>query len=615
MFRYIGLVWNETSPAQRGAVGRITARLAATSSDWIAACDTPGLRILIADAQRTNVQRLSNAGCIVGKLYERQDEGVGENPARSAQLDEVVQRRTVAARGLNLTREYWGDYVAFIREPASPICRVLKDPTGALPCFLTIYDGIAVAFSSIADCAMLNLFTFTINRAYLEDRLCCGIFRQRTALNEVEKVHGGECVTLDSRQEPIKLERRFYWSPLDYPDADAALSDPGAASQALRRALRFATHTLAASHDRVQVRLSGGLDSSIILGCLKDAPTRPKIVCYTYFIPNAKSSELHWAQLAAEHADCEHIAHAVGPHEVALARALDVAPTVEPVISLVHVQRVTVEAAITARTAATATFTGDGGDSGFGRESVVFTLTDFLRHRGLHPSLFWLAGRIALCTGNSSWMLLAHSLRAVFAGDSPPDREAQLREGSQLVMPEIRDRLRHGAAIDHPWLQHGRRLPSGFRDRLGALPFRGDYYGSDPSRSLAEEISPLYAQPVIETLLRIPLYVLFHNGVDRGLARRAFTDEVPRPILQRLWKDAVPNFMSELVRANRDFLREILLDGYLVAEQLLDRRAVEKALSHASTRSAVFPGELLLHLSTEIWARNWTEMARHRAAA
>jgi len=129
---------------------------------------------------------------------------------------------------------------------------------------------------------------------------------------------------------------------------------------------------------------------------------------------------------------------------------------------------------------------------------------------------------------------------------------------------------------------------------------------ADPTADGLEIVAPIYAQPMIELALRIPADVLFAGGQDRGLARRAFRGDVPQPILNRVWKDRAGNFHDEIIQRNRDWLREIFLDGVLVSEGLLDRGALERALAPGLVRCDVFPGELLRHLDTEIWARQWT---------
>ncbi len=128
-----------------------------------------------------------------------------------------------------------------------------------------------------------------------------------------------------------------------------------------------------------------------------------------------------------------------------------------------------------------------------------------------------------------------------------------------------------------------------------------------PSAAGPEIVAPIYSQPLIELVLRIPADVLFTGGQDRGLARRAFRGDVAAPILNRLWKDRAGDFHEQLIRRNLDWLREIFLDGVLVGEGLLDRAAVERALTPGLAKSEVFPGELLRHLDTEIWARQWAQ--------
>jgi asparagine synthase (glutamine-hydrolysing) len=133
---------------------------------------------------------------------------------------------------------------------------------------------------------------------------------------------------------------------------------------------------------------------------------------------------------------------------------------------------------------------------------------------------------------------------------------------------------------------------------------------AQPGAAGPEIIAPIYAQPMIEVALRIPADVLFAGGQDRGLARRAFRGAVPQPILDRIWKDRAGGFHDELIQRNRDWLREMFLDGVLVSEGLLDRVALERALAPGVVKSDVFPGELLRHLDTEIWARQWQPLRK-----
>jgi asparagine synthase (glutamine-hydrolysing) len=148
--------------------------------------------------------------------------------------------------------------------------------------------------------------------------------------------------------------------------------------------------------------------------------------------------------------------------------------------------------------------------------------------------------------------------------------------------------------------------------RLGALLAAPEFYNAAPGLDVPDVIAPLYSQPAMELFLSIPVDVHFHGARERGLARMAFARDVPPEIIRRSWKDRAPGFVDRLVAKHRDFLRDVLLDGELVAARLLNRKAVEAALSERMSSSAVYPGELLRHVDVEVWVRTWrAHAARH----
>ena len=105
-------------------------------------------------------------------------------------------------------------------------------------------------------------------------------------------------------------------------------SDRAAAS--MRATVRSCTQTLSAGHASLLHRLSGGLDSSIVAGCLARASTQPRIACYTYFNPQGRSDERPWARLAAEHSGFEHLECPVIPAEISFADLVRARPATEP---------------------------------------------------------------------------------------------------------------------------------------------------------------------------------------------------------------------------------------------------------------------------------------------
>src|SRR4029078_11159828 len=132
------------------------------------------------------------------------------------------------------------------------------------------------------------------------------------------------------------------------------------------------------------------------------------------------------------------------------------------------------------------------------------------------------------------------------------------------LSPQLRDHFALPESYPHPWFSQLRYVPWDVIRRLGLLVGTPEVYNViDAAQPEPELIAPLYAQPAIELLLRIPIHVHAEGGRDRGLARRAFVREVPEATLQRHWKDRAPGFHSELLLRNLDLVSELFLDGVL----------------------------------------------------
>jgi asparagine synthase (glutamine-hydrolysing) len=166
----------------------------------------------------------------------------------------------------------------------------------------------------------------------------------------------------------------------------------------------------------------------------------------------------------------------------------------------------------------------------------------------------------------------------------------------------------------HPLLRHPRGAPSGKLWHAHQISQPFDFYDPLGREGDAELISPLFSQPVMELCLRIPTYVLTHDGWDRAVARRAFYDDLPPQIRNRRSKGGIEEHLRRTLEHNRGFLRELLLDGALVREGIVDRARLAEVLSGRATRIRAGSGELLEYAGIEAWLRRWGERVRRAAA-
>jgi asparagine synthase (glutamine-hydrolysing) len=118
---------------------------------------------------------------------------------------------------------------------------------------------------------------------------------------------------------------------------------------------------------------------------------------------------------------------------------------------------------------------------------------------------------------------------------------------------------------------------------------------------------PFANQPLVEAFCAIPSHLHFLHGENGAVARRAFRDRLSDDVLKRgTGKGSIELWLQDLIPRHRGFLKEVLLDGILVRERILDRNKVGAMLSGTVDRSRVGAEDLIAQLYTESWLRRWT---------
>jgi asparagine synthase (glutamine-hydrolysing) len=602
LFRYLALLWNVES-AQCSAVAEdLERRILAISSSWSAVFRAAGVAVLVADRSRhlNAIGFFAECGVVLGEIFPRLNAFDGDASVERAEFGAKDTQAVIDSQGRILASSYWGDFVAFILEPNNGARLVFKDPCGSLPCYFTQYGGVRLMFSCLGDCRELGL-RFTVNWSFVRSRVTSGLLDLRAdSLTEISSVHRGECIRLN--REGAVESRFVYWHPKNFAGANDPV-EPAVAPFAVHATVLHCVASMAARHISVLAQVSGGLDSSIILGCLGGLRSRPDIACYTVYIPDSVCDERRWARYAVERKGYQHAEVPLEARKLVYQDLPALAASVEPASYFTHWQRGPLERALAARYGATAVFTGEGGDAAFCATSYVFAVDHSLRRFGLGLRTLQTALRVATRRDRTVWNVLGKALgRVVFGVGAGEDRRT-LAPFCRLVSDEVRKSTEDKASMSSTWLD-GISWETSLR--MGPLAFAPSFYDLSISHraSAPYAASPLCAQPVYETCARIPVDVHFDGGRMRGLARRAFANEVPEPILRRQWKDRPLGQLGEVIRLNLPFIREHLLEGALMKEGILDRVAVEQALRNGPSSSSAVGTEILSHLDLELWIRS-----------
>jgi asparagine synthase (glutamine-hydrolysing) len=582
---FVGLRWTPGSRDEARAARALANRLV---GDWTTLMDRRGFILLHRGA--VPVETLPHeTGFVFGERFGRLEPD--PSPPCADRVDPTP----------GWINERWGPYLAVLIDRGFDIVRVLRDPSGAHPCFLTGLNGVGVFFSEAHDFIALAPDIepdLGFVRAFLRYPPHVG---RRTGLAGVEELAPGECAIYPRSG----FEIQACWTPHRYAQTNTRLDwDDGKA------ALRCAAETCIASrssrHRRIALRLSGGFDSSVMLGLLRRS-SGADIVCVNEYWEGApEGDEREQARAVAAENGVELIEFHFDPRQVDYARALRAPLTVKPTLSILGLGNPDV-AAFYQDLACSLLTSGQGGDHLFHRSRTAWIAADALRDGLASKALFRIAIDTARLTGNPVWDVLA----AIAIGAARWKTRFQHR--SEVMGVLVDGDAGEEAPADHAWLQDLRWSAPARSLRVHQLLHALSYF-DEATLPGGDSTQPLFlSQPIIETCLRIPPYVMTQGGKERALARAAFADLVSDPVRHRVTKGETTRYFTAVLAANRDWIRSVLVGGRLVDAGVVDRGRMEAALSGGWLQDGMATDGLYALIASECWLRNLAE-ARVRAA-
>lgn len=585
--RYLVLVGRRRAPV--AVLSRKVAQRAALEIDL-----TRGRFAILTNASDAVLPLGHDRGAIVGTLFQKNARGP-KVQAFEALRDPGASHDPVRT----LHDRFWGAYLSVTLEGEAVI--VTRDPSGMLPCLYLVTPDL-IAFAS--DAALLEeagLLSPAIAWSAL-GRLLYGneLPQQRTALSGLADLHAGTSAHVTD----AGLSLSTVWWPWTFVQPAEVVTMEDMAAR-LEETVDQCIGSWASEHCQLVVAVSGGLDSSIVASSLVHDP-RAALVGLTISTQDSRGDESAYAQALCSHLGLGLI---VGRYEQA---AADIG-----VSASVHLTRPAGRAPTLAydavvhremdRLGADAFFTGSGGDNVFYSTQSARPLVDRYLAWGLHWGLVETARDISSLTGASLWSVLR------FAGRVPRRAGPKYHWPSdERFLSEEQVSANRSLPLSHPWLDApADALPA--KASHIAMILRAQHYLDNYDRRLPfAAVHPLLSQPIVETMLAVPSWHAIKGGRDRAVARAAFSRRFPAIIADRRIKGGPDGFAAQLLRANLERARERLLDGALCGHDLLDRKALDAALTEAALARGHDYVRLLLLLDTEAWIEAWT---RERAVS
>lgn len=483
-----------------------------------------------------------------------------------------------------LSLEFWGRYVAVLVGPDGQLEAVFRDPSGMAEANLWRLGEAIVVGSCLPPWAD-RWAPAGLEPDWSEvGSMLAGRDTARAApLRNIQAVPAGAYVR-SGRGDAVSVWRADQF-------IHAAQDDLHASALRLRETVDRCIASWASTSSRSMTELSGGFDSTIVAGSLKDGGC-DLAAAINFFTDGVAGDERQHAKAATDLLKLP-LVHAPRSafqlNEIPTAAVCGLRPDISAV-DRAYGDWVTGHASLIG---VDTMFTGQGGDTVFHHPATPWVVADERRRRGLAAFDARFLEQTALRNGCSVWTLMGVVLQDLLGRG----------EAVSEPKPEF-------VAFTRPERTRSSTAPPAKRRQIEMLRLSHNYFTAGRRFAALDVIHPLLSQPIVELSIALPVATLTVGGRDRGLARIAFADRLPEAIARRRSKGTSSAYFAKTVVASLPFLRPHLLEGVLLREGLLDRTTLEAALEPSQMMRTGGHMEVLHAAVIEGWARHWSQRAR-----
>lgn len=481
----------------------------------------------------------------------------------------------------------WGDWVAIGRDPN--LCAwIQRSPLGHLPAYVS-FLGNRVLISNDAELLLRAAdFTPAIDWSFVATHLAFAHLQTaQTGLKGVTELLPGSRLRPASTRTP-----ELTWSPWTYTARDREISTFDEAVTSLREAIDHAVRGTLRGHFRPLLELSGGVDSSVLAASLARRACGASAA--TLVTDRHEGDERRYARAAAK-------ASGIPLLEIPVPGAPDLArPTgrrlARPGLPLLLSPADRSLADLARQEGFDAFVSGAGGDCVFASPISAAPAADVLIRFGLGRRAVKAIDDLARIHKASGWEVARMAWQQSRRGPLHPvwqRRTAFLKGAHDIPLPV------------HSWLDEPDGVLPGKRSQIRSILAALAHVDGYGRHEVAPSIYPLLSRPVVETALRIPSWLWIEGGIDRAVARRAFSGFLPKLVLERRTKGGLDGYGIAGIEAHRASLRSFLLEGHLARQGIVDRGEIDDVLARPISRTDRSYHGLFPLIDTEAWVRAW----------
>lgn len=553
---------------------------------------------------------------VYGKLFPTQDvDEVWEND-NSLIMGRVFDKAKKTAFGKkdfknlsSLNKEeffekIWGKYVYIEANKMSSHFNVVIDSTGQLPFFYYVYPNGNVLFSSDIDVLFKVLkkkpeYNWTYLCSYLIYSNSSAI---QTPFKDIYELPPGCCLRITKHEKTTSP----FWNPLrSYKKQE--IQERGATN-----VLQDTLKPWIEPYKNICVSLSGGLDSSSLVYCLKDIVREDQTLkALNYFHSSVKSSnEVIHARKVCEETGIELIeldASACLPFDEL--RKKEIIRPNKPFPGLISLKWLEVISEHVPSTASSTFFSGHGSDHIFMRPPSKKSVSDYILEKGLKGSKTQL-NNIAQFYRDSLFPILKENALSLVSYALSRRLHKRHPKNTQEKLPNwMLQTLRQKASsnFSNPIYE---ALPK------KSLPGKYEqidmfYEGLASIHVEMDKINPIVYpflyEPVVEFALSFPTHELFHKGYDRYPLRQSISECFKTETVWRRDKSQTTGIIQLGIKKNLDKILELCLEGQFVKQGLVDKEGLRETIMLIGNGDTNYMWPFMHLASTEIFLKMWDE--------
>ncbi|MBS0186335.1 MAG: hypothetical protein JSS34_08485 [Proteobacteria bacterium] len=538
----------------------------------------------------------NDSSILLGRIFEKEP---------SCVLKKETFKELSHLRKEDVLKKLWGKYIYIHIPKETSQFDIVIDATGQLPFYYYIFQNGNILFASDIEIIFKVLSQKPdYNWPYLCSYLVYGNSNSiETPFKNIFELPPACFLKITPHERKTSL----FWNPLDsYKNSNSPKND---AVNVLQSTLK----PWIEPYQTVCVSLSGGLDSSSLVYCLKDLVKKDQtLTALNYFHSHIKSSnELIHARKVCEETGIELI-------EVDASNSLPFNPSQKkhpmrpskPFPGLVSLNWLET---IFNNIPATGSFTfisGHGSDHIFMRPPSQKSISDYIIEKGLKGSKDQFKD-IAQFYRDPLFSLFKLNLRTLFSHFLRMKKEkAHLKDQIKDLPKWIKKELFQNTSspyshpIDDALPQD--TLP-GKKDQIDAL-FQGF---SSIQIEMMDQADPTFYpflyEPVIEFALSFPTYELFKNGYDRYPLRKSVSDTFKTDTVWRRDKSQTTGLFQLGIKKNLDHILSLCFEGHFVKLKLVDKESLHKTITLLGDGDINHLWPLIHLVSVEMFLRYWDE--------